>query len=503
MGIRKKTPTYETRTRSVAEGIIASLVGVFSFFLVFCPGIVLATDDGILSHEPVDTIIDSSNVTNPTNATGASDSNFAVVTGSASWYIKANLSSAKFDSGAYLGDYGGWRIYGNTNGFTNQKVKYNYYNSLNGVKCYVSDVEVNLAGGSAVASGLTDQMYSNAGYVWFDNCQATFIGSTHPRPWDVYIKVYKSTSANIEIDYLTMSIGYTFTDSYATSVESGQQTSDVLQKSLDFEGYTPIATSQMHCEVLVGQICTDNGVEVTHNNSVARIVMNASDNFTETQNYGDNFTYNAYGWSLGGRHWQASVPVPLFINAVCTYPQSLICTTPDGNGGYTVATASSQMQSFVDNPSYYNDVDWTYTEADIATYSASITLKPTNNTDCDMWCWLAEKLTAAWTRIFIPPATLSLTGWEGFRYRMTQKFPFSIANTIYQTSLSSIASSSAIPISSITFNIYGNNTEEEIEFTDPNNVVADTVSNIKTTLRYVIWGFCFVYLIMFARRITQ
>lgn len=491
------------------RGIIALLGGVCAFVLSFTT--VLASDDGTTGYVIPDVVEYSAFVTNPNNVL-TTDLDFGVVTGASAWVLRVSMDTSHFPSGAKVGYGGGWKLHGNSNGFINQKVKFNWLNENNGNYCYSSDGDLSLNGGSATSTGTTQINVTNGGSIFHDNCQASFFSGGIPTPDKVSLVFKKSTTASIEIDYIEFYIGYEIEDAFSESIESGQQTSEALDRTLDFYGWTPVATSQMHCEVIIGQICTDSGIETTHNNAVARVVMNASDSFTTTQSYGDGFTYNAYGWGLGLRRWDASFRVPLFINSVCSYPQSLICTEPDGVGGYTVATASSNMQSFVDNPSYYPDVDWALNNNQIATYSSSLTNKVLTGeeAECNLICQMLESIRSTLTKVFVVPAFMNLEGWEGVKNRLLTKFPFGIMNTITNANVGNASTSATyiiptaqplnLPITS--FKLYNSHDASVSSYliTDNGNLIAQSMTVIRQILSFVIWGYFLVYCVSFIRR---
>lgn len=304
---------------------------------------------------------------------------------------------------------------------------------------------------------------------------------------------------NINLDqiYITLSgVG-----SYGVAESNYVCDYNALQCQRRVSGNTGYTSATAKCKVYIGYYCTNNGVQIENTLIAATVHLDAQNATSSAYRIGEN-DYIGANFSTTDSSWWADIILPTHSGASCSMPYTTQCFQVASDGTLTNFVLKTGDANFKANPPILSSSDWTLdTTQQTATQSATIINNP-NDGSWDPFKWLGDYLTAFWGHKLINPTLVTLEGWQGFKTQLSTKFPFSIPVQIYTASVQSIATTSGIPVNSITFRIYGTNTDQTINFNDPDNIVASTISTIKNILTYVIYGLGFMYLWLFARRVS-
>lgn len=258
-------------------------------------------------------------------------------------------------------------------------------------------------------------------------------------------------------------------------------------------GYTGDA---VRCDVFVGQYCRTNGTLVSSILQVGRVYMDSR--YPQTANtIVSTGVSEAYGFSPSSSHWDANLQIPLTNNQDCTYPMSLRCYDINEDGSLTIVKEQSADQNFInDNPTY------TYNGNLIATSSATISIAEPNCNNLDLICWIQDKIQNALINFFGPPVVDTLQGMDTTKQLFLSKAPFEYAYRIFSILTSDPSTSSAIPVTSISFFTPIANTSLTYNYS-PTSILTSQISNIKNVFRIVIYACIPIYLIGFWRKVTQ
>jgi len=314
------------------------------------------------------------------------------------------------------------------------------------------------------------------------------------------------TNVSANQDRITLRINYSYQVANGDTSITVQELDHIPgsnQSLVSVQGYTGYYSSTANCRVYISQDCTSKAspYATTYNSNVAQLKMEAEYPNTGNCRKDNQDTYIPEGFDGNDFFYGCQVSVPYVDYASCKYPWSVYCWDIE-DGQIVKKIAVTGDPNIKASPPFGSSDDWEY-DGDF--YTNWETEQEFTEPDCglDVIChfqnWLEELVKKYFTY-----SAQSLSGdWSYVSTKLSNKFPFGIFVGLFNLDFDNYASQSGLPINKIDMYMFNQDEVVSYNWSDTTGIVTDNLSTVKTWISVAMWAAFFIYIVQWARMITQ